>query len=257
MKRKLLSIILLLSIGVTLNAYNYGTLEGNIKGCEDGDAKSCNDLAGAYLTGRFKLKDDDIKAQKFYDKSISLYGKYCDEGDAKACFDLGDKYNGMRWGIDQNYTIMMKYYMKSCKNGYGMACNELGAAYKRGKGLKKDKKMSSIYYDKALVLYDIECNKGVGVSCKELKYIYQIGLYAKEDNIKAVEYLNKAFNVFEKECDTNDAEGCYQLASIYFLKKDYDKTKEIFKKSCKLGVSDACRRAKEIDIGREKGFIPK
>ena len=54
--------IMLLSLNISLNAYNYGTLEDNMKGCDEGSAKACNDLAGMYLTGesKYKLKKDEV-----------------------------------------------------------------------------------------------------------------------------------------------------------------------------------------------------
>ncbi len=256
MKKIFLSMTLLFSIGVSLNAYNYGTLEGNTKRCEEGNAKACNDLAGMYLSGRsqYKLKADETKAQEFYDKSMNLYSKYCDEGNAKACSDLGDKYNGMRWGIDQNYTMMMKYYTKSCEYGNGLACNELGAAYKRGRGVNKDKPKSKNYYDKALVLYEKECENNIARSCANLGVIYLLEMYGTKDNEnKSTKYLKKAFNLYEANCDNNDAEGCYQIGLSYLrgksvinIVKDEILAKEFFDKSCKLGESSACNKAKRI-----------
>lgn len=256
MKKILLATIFLLCIEINLNAYNYGTLDGNTKGCEQGNAKACNDLAGMYLLGESKhnLRKDKIKAKELYDKSISLYSKYCDKGDAKACFNLGDKYNGMRWGIDQDYSMMMEYYTKSCEYGYGFACNELGAAYKRGKGVKKDRTKSKMYYDKALVLYEKECNKEMVESCNKLGTIYMFEMYGTKDvDSKSTKYLRKTFNIYEANCNKNDAEGCYQIASSYLrgkpiinVVKDEILAKEFFEKSCRLGESSACHKAKDI-----------
>ena len=255
MKRKLISVIIFLSIGLTLHAYNYGTLEGNIKGCEEGNAKACNDLAGMYLSGRSKynLREDKTKAQAFYDRSISLYKKYCDEGNAKACFDLGNKYNGMRWGIDQNYTMMMKYYAKSCALEYSFACNELGAAYKRGNGVHRDKDKSKMYYDKAVMLYEKECENNVAESCDRLAMIYRAEMYGTNDSARGVALEKKAFDLYQELCDHDDAEGCWQVATSYYIgaqvaiKVDWTKAKAYYKKSCELGESSACSKEKEID----------
>ncbi len=255
MKQPLLLIVILLGVYVNLNAYNYGTLEGNTKGCEEGNAKACNDLAGMYLSGesKYNLREDKTKAKELYDKSINLYKKYCAEGDAKACFDLGDKYNGMRWGIDQNYTMMMKYYTKSCELEYSFACNELGAAYKRGNGVNKDKDMSKMYYDKALVLYENECENNIAESCDRLGMIYRANMYGTNDSTRGFALEEKAFNLYKELCDRNDAEGCWQVAKAYDIgaraavKVDWTKAKAYYKKSCDLGESSACWREKEID----------
>lgn len=256
MKYILLVMIILVSACVNLNAYNYGTFEGNQKGCEEGHAKACNDLAGMYLTGKskYKLRQDETKAKVFYDRSIKLYKKYCNEGDSKACFDLGNIYNGMRWGIDQNYTMMMHYYTKSCEYGNGFACNELGAAYKRGRGINKDKAKSKKYYDKALVLYEEECENNIAKSCANLGMIYLVEMYGtNDDESKSTKYLKKAFDLYEADCHHNNAEGCYQIGLSYLLGKsvinivkDRGLAKKFFDKSCKLGESSACLKAEDI-----------
>ena len=238
-----------------LNAYNYGTLKGNVKGCEKGNAKACNDLAGMYLSGesKFNLRENKTKAKEFYDKSLSLYENYCEEGDAKACFDLGDKYNGMRWGIEQDYKTMMKYYTKSCEYGYGFACNELGAAYKRGNGVIKDEDMSKMYFDQALEFYEKECANDIAASCKRLGMIYKAEMYGTNDPGRAFALEKKAFNLFKKLCDSDDSEGCFQVATSYYIgaqeaiKINWSKAKKYYKKSCDLGESSACWREKEID----------
>ena len=255
MKHALLAIIIIIGAYVNLNAYNYGTLEGNTKGCEEGDAKACNDLAGMYLSGNstYHVREDKTKAEEFYDKSVSLYKKYCDEGDAKACFDLGDKYNGMRWGIDQDYVTMMQYYTKSCEYGYSFACNQLGAAYKRGKGVKKDAEQSKMYYDKALVLYEKECENNMAESCDRLSMIYRAEMYGTNDSARGLALHKKAFNLYKELCNRNDAEGCWQVAKSYHIganaaiKVDWIKAKAYYKKSCDLGESSACWKEKEIN----------
>lgn len=256
MKHILLAIVILVGAYANLNAYNYGTLEGNKKGCEEGNAKACNDLAGMYLMGKskYKLRRDEVKAKEFYDRSINLYKTYCDKGDGKACFDLGDKYNGMRWGIDQDYAMTMQYYTKSCEYGYGSACNELGAAYKRGKGVKKDPEQSKMYYNKALALYEKECNSGMAKSCKNLGMIYSFEMYdTKNVDSTSTKLFQKTFELYDADCNKDDAEGCYQIASYYLrgnptlnIAKDEILAKEFYDKSCKLGESSACNRARDI-----------
>lgn len=254
MKRKLISIIIFLSIGLTLHAYNYGTLEGNAKGCEEGYAKACNDLAGMYLSGesKYNLREDKTKAKELYDRSISLYKKYCAEGEAKACFDLGDKYNGMRWGIDQNLTMMMKYYTKSCALGYSFGCNELGAAYKRGNGVNKDSAKSKMFYEKAIVLYEKECENNIAESCDRLGTIFVLEMYGTHDREKGLELEKKAFRLYMDLCEQGNAEGCFQVASSYYtggkvVKVDWTKAKAYYKKSCDFGESSACWREKDIN----------
>ena len=154
---------------------------------------------------------------------------------------------------------MSKYYEKSCELGYGKACNELGAFYKRGYGLKKNKKKSIKFYKKALIFYNEECTKGIGESCERLGTIYSMGLYTKQNKIKASEYDMKAFEIYREECATNDAEGCYQLAYAYLagrgVNRDYNNAKINFEKSCQLGESSSCHEAKSVDKRKEMDAV--
>ncbi len=150
--------------------------------------------------------------------------------------------------------MMMKYYTKSCEYGYGFACNELGGAYKRGRGVNKDKAKSQIFYDKALVLYEKECVGGMAKSCKHLGLIYLLEMYGtKNIDNKAKKHFKKAYDIYETDCNNNDAEGCYQIASSYLrgdkvinIVKDEILAKEFYEKSCKLGESSACHEARRI-----------
>jgi len=249
--KQLLYIILVISIWTNAYSYNYGTLIENIDSCEKDQYKACNDLAGMYLSGesKYKLRQNEAKAQMYYDKSLSLSKKYCDAGDGKACYFLGQRYDGMRWGIDQNYIIMMEHYEKSCQNKYAEACYELGVAYKRGRGVTVDKRKSLEYYDKSILYYKQECNKNVGKSCERLGFIYSLGLIVKEDKKLAKSYYKKSLTIFTEECTQKDAEACYQVAFRYYYgskmtEKNIKKALPLFKKSCKYGESSSCRYKK-------------
>lgn len=248
-------LLVLCIITLQTYAYNYGNYKENLKACNNGNAKRCNDLAGIYLRGEGSIRGNKQKAQYYYDMSMKLYKKYCKSGDGKACYDLAKKYNGMRWHIDQDLGMMAKYHEKACNLGYGKGCNELGAAYKRGWGVPKDKEKSNQYYQKALVLYEKECLEGIGESCNWLGTIYDVGLYTNRDKTKAEEYFIDAFDIFKDACQNNDAEGCYQVAQQYLtgqgVERDYEKAKVAFEKSCKLGESSACHEAKNVEHRKE------
>lgn len=249
-------LILYFTTILALHAYNYGTYEGNVAGCENGNPKACNDLAGMYLTGeeKYKIHEDEAKAKKFYDKSIELYKQKCFGKDAKACFDLGDKYAGTRWGIKQDYKMLVKYYTKSCEYGYGKACNELGAFYKRAMcGVKKDINKSKKMYDRAIALYKQECKNENASSCNWLGTIYLMEMYGTKNEGQSTKYYKKAFELNKTNCNNNDPEGCYQIALKYFVGAEYmgiqqniDLAYKFFKKSCELGESSACYKAEDI-----------
>lgn len=254
MKKIFLSII---GFSISLLAYNGGTFEGNIKGCDEGNAKACKDLAGMYLTGSYpqKVRTDKKKAKLYYAKSTGLYSKYCDEGKGEACFKLAEKYNGMRWGIDQNHTMMLKYYTKSCENNYGRGCNEVGAFYKRGWGIKKDKSKAKEYYRKTIELYEKECNNQIAESCSNLASIYHSKMYDTDNRARGTELEKKAFQLYKELCDKKDDEGCWQMASSYYhgtvVTIDWKKAKEYYGKSCQYGQQSACWKKRDLNVSEQ------
>lgn len=255
MKKLFLSII---GLSVSLFAYNYGTYEGNIKGCEEGNAKACNDLAGMYLTGRIqpvKVKEDKEKAKFYYAKSKELYTKYCDEGDGKACYDLAQIYNGMKWNVEQNHTTMLKHYIKSCDNGYGKGCVESGALYKRGYGTKKDMVIANTYYGRAVSLLEKECDNNMAPSCKSLSMIYRLNMYGTNNTEKGEALKKKTFHLYKELCEKKNAEGCFQMA-LYneqgiMIPVNFQKAKEYYFKSCEYGENNACMRERDLDTNKQ------
>ena len=250
--------LLILGLSISLLAYNGGTYKGNIKGCAKGNAKACNDLAGMYLSGRshpVRVLEDKEKAVFYYAKSRKLYSQYCDEGDGKACFDLAEIYNGMKWNVDQNYTIMLKHFTKSCENDYARGCNEVGAFYKRGRGTKIDKIKSQSYYTKAVALYEEECDKGTALSCSNLSAIYILEMYGTHNTTKGLELKKRAFDLYKELCENKDDEGCFQMARHYYngtmVPIDWKKAKEYYELSCEYGQSSACWRARDINISKQ------
>lgn len=254
--RKIFLSIIGLSVG--LFAYNYGTYEGNIKGCEEGNAKACNDLAGMYLTGRIqpdRVKEDEEKAKLYYAKSKELYTKYCDEGDGKACYGLAQIYNGMKWNVDQNHIMMLKNYIKSCDNGYGKGCVESGAFYKRGYGAKKDMDTANVYYAKAVSLLEEECDRDIAPSCKSLSMIYKLNMYGTNDAKKGEALAKKTFALNVALCEKKDVEGCFQMAFYnengIQTPLNLKKAKEYYLKSCEYGESSACSRGRDLDVSKQ------
>ncbi len=242
--------------------YNYGTYDDNLKNCKQGDPKACNDLAGMYLTGnkKYHIQADKTKAKKYYDRSIELYKKRCSGGDGKACFDLGDKYNGMRYGIDQDYSKMAKYYKQACDLQYGAACIELGAFYKRGIGVPMDQNISKDYYHKGVSFLNEECNKDIASSCDKLGYIYSLRMYDTNDTDKGKNMQQKAFMLYKDMCDDkNDSEGCFQVAFHYYSPRvlQLEKAKAYYHKSCLLGEDSACWREKELTPIGQKIYLHK
>ena len=258
MKKLFLSIM---GLSVSLFAYNYGTYEGNIKSCGEGNAKACNDYAGMYLTGgsnSIKVEEDKEKAKLYYVKSKELYTKYCDEGSGKACYELAQIYNGMKWNVDENHTIMLKNYIKSCDNGYGKGCLESGSFYKRGYGAKKDMVVANTYYARAVSLLEKECDNNIVRSCTSLSMIYSLNMYGTNNFEKGETLKKKTLHLYKELCAKKDAEGCFQMA--YYNEKgitipvNWKKAKEYYLQSCEYGESSACGRGEDLDTRKQEGI---
>lgn len=252
MIKKLSIIILFIGLIIELNAYNYGKLENNIKGCDNNIAKSCKDLAHMYLNGTKRLIRDELNAEKLYAKTLKIYKDECNTGNGKSCYYIAFYYLGSSsYNIDKNLTMHTKYNTSSCVNDYSKGCFGLAQSYASGEGVTKDKRKSLTLYKKSLNLMDIECNNEIGNSCDLLGYFYTHGLHVKVNQEKITEYYQKAFNIFEEECNKNISEGCMELATMYlrgkYVEKDYIKSKDIFKKACILGDEEGCNRVYKLN----------
>jgi TPR repeat protein len=61
------------------------------KGCDEGDAHSCDMLAIRYQFG-LGVTQDDAQAIALYRQAAALYRKSCDGGGATGCTELGISY---------------------------------------------------------------------------------------------------------------------------------------------------------------------
>jgi len=142
--KKILSILTILGLSFTLNAFDMTAFE---KACKAGNATKCS-ILGAWH------KDQAIK-----------YGNMaCDGGFAEGCNHIGDLYNG-----NAVYDKEAKEaYIKGCnidaskqEVGVSMACFSLGLIY-----YNKEHQ-----YEKALKVFKRSCKYGENSACKNVKYI--------------------------------------------------------------------------------------
>jgi TPR repeat protein len=88
--------------------------------------------------------------------------------------------------------------------------------------------------------------------CSSLAEVYYRGKFISKDINKANFYLQKYIAVAQQKCDKNDAQMCYGMGNMYaqgfiknnvvFVKQEKAKASYYFKKSCKLGYQDSCRK---------------
>lgn len=136
-------------------AYKAKAAESSQKGCEAGDADSCNvqgylaqeagDSAGAHLlfakacnlgsggacrsvATAYKhgqgVKKDKQKTKEFFAKSFEFDSKACEANNAVACLNVGWLYLDGE-GVKQDQKSAGKHMVKACGMGLARACQEL------------------------------------------------------------------------------------------------------------------------------------
>ncbi len=188
-------ILLIIISVISLNANTY--VAGLVKGCENNDAKSCDQLGYTYKVG-YPGTAKDI------DKSVAAYKKACDLGLANGCSSVSffykkkDKPDG---------KMMAGFGEKACDLGAIYQCAFMGHVYTEGKyGLAKD-------YAKAEKLYEISCKKaqralGRASACYNLGLLYKNGYLENKDPAKMAALIDQG-------CKANIIGACSNLRKIY------------------------------------------
>jgi uncharacterized protein len=92
-------------------------------------------------------------------------------------------------------------YENDCEAGKSLGCYNLGVRFRDGKGVKKDKVLSTRLFDRA-------CDLDDAYACNALGVYYYNGDDTLQDYAKAAAY-------FEKACDGGHAGGCFNLGDSY------------------------------------------
>jgi TPR repeat protein len=104
-------------------------------------------------------------------------------------------------------------------------------------GVQEDKAKAERYFIKG-------CELGDPDSCNKLGYLYGKGI----QQIKTQKDLDLSIKVCN---EYNNGVGCYKLGELYnrknrFVEKDLYTAIEFFKKACKHGHSQSCKRLGDI-----------
>jgi hypothetical protein len=169
-------------------------LEKIISHAEHGD----NDGFELFAIGKaFELKQDEINALKFYEKSASMENAF-------GLVNLGYAFSkGI--GKPQNYNEAFKFYKKSADLGYFRGQHNVGYFYDKGLGCLKDD-------DQAEKYYILAANQGYRDSQKNLCFLYE-DLGELESALKYGEMANaQGANVFldhirDEVIDNSDSES--------------------------------------------------
>lgn len=100
----------------------------------------------------------DIKEHK---QDVTLLEKACDAGEMSACNDLGIAY-AKGYGVKRDQIQATKLFAKACVSNIYDACYNLGEARVNGKGVRKNTQKAKALFKKA-------CEGGHQQACQKLK----------------------------------------------------------------------------------------
>jgi len=114
----------------------------------------------AQNTTDFEYDGDNYKITKNLEQ-IHMLRTECDNGNMKSCNNVGIAYS-KGYGVKRDQRVATKYFAKSCTANYMDGCYHLGMARKHGRGVKR-------YSSKADALFKKACDGGNKNACLELK----------------------------------------------------------------------------------------
>ena len=168
-----------------------------------------------------------IKAKK--PTSLTELEKCQYSKDMAACNNLGNAYSKGK-GVAKDPNKAAQFYQKACDGGIMVGCTNLGSNYQKGEGVAKD-------LDKAAQLYQKACDGGEMFGCGNLAHAYETGEGVAKDP-------NKAAQFYQKACDGGEMQGCSSLAITYEegrgVTKDLSKAAQLYEKACDGGVMFGC-----------------
>jgi tetratricopeptide (TPR) repeat protein len=161
-------------------------------------------------------------------KMVAQYKIREQAGDPIAMFKIGIFCRYGRNGFPQDYTKTLELWHRSAELGYAKAYASIGFAYENGRGVERDEKKATHYYELAAMKGDedarynlgqtemrlgnmtraakhfmnaVDC--GDGGSLNEIKHLYSIGHVTKEDYTTALrsyqEYLGEIKSIQRDE----------------------------------------------------------
>jgi len=171
-------------------------------------------------------------------RNIPFYEIECEKGNSKGCINMGIAYwKGM--GIKKDIQKAHHYFQKACDLKDGTGCALEGRLYEDNN--------STLYIQKAEKLYNKGCDYESGIACTWLA-----DLYATEKIKKIGINDEKIAQLYKKGCDFGYGEGCTKLGKMYFegkgVPKDAEESIQYFKDGCNLGDLEGCTAADTLGL---------
>jgi TPR repeat protein len=221
------------------------------KGCELNHGSSCNKAGNFY--------DYGLAGQIDKQKAASYYMKGCELNHSTACNNIGSAYMTGE-GVVKNLSLSETYLNKALQLGYN-AYNNLGFLSE----MKGDDAKAEAYYTQGCNLKDATaCTNLAGLYKEQKKYTKAYNQYIKACNLTNANACNAAsimiykklvnvpnanaamFKLDSNSCEMNNKTGCANLAFDYEkgigTPADTKKAKKFYKKACKLGDKNSCRK---------------
>jgi TPR repeat protein len=175
-----------------------------------------------------------------YSKVLKWLLKSAKDGDDCAQQRLADMYlKGI--GTDRDYNKALAWYLKSAEQDNDISKVQLGYMYEQSLGVDQD-------YQKALALYRESAEAGNALGQARLGDMYLLGLGVKED-------YRKALALYQESAEQGNGHSQAQLASMYLhgveVERDYQKALAWYQKSVEQGNDEA-----QVNLGCmvEKGL---
>ena len=89
--------------------------------------------------------------------------KRMEVGDASAFALMGSFHGRGQYGLPQDSAKAVELYHRAAKLGSAIAYNNIGNAYDNGKGVERDEKMASHYYELSAMGGDLNARYNLGV----------------------------------------------------------------------------------------------
>ncbi len=226
------------------------------RGCDLGDANSCENVGIAWVFGQGTRRD--------VVQGVSLLRTACGQSPS-ACRNLGVVLSDGDLVGSPDYGAARSYLQRACDGGEFEGCRNLAELYEQGQGVPRDAARSR-------QLLDYACRAGDPPACRVLgarlhdgsersagdpsaaRFYFERGCHLGEPSACALLGLyymdglgglprdgSRGEDIARRACDKH-ASGCVVLAVYYERQGDSRRALEFRRRACDLGDENACKK---------------
>lgn len=254
------------------------------RGCDRGDAGSCEALGSTLTVGRPDVPKDIprgialleracgmgrafacsslasalVREKVDPERGITLLDRSCDRGSTADCGQLAYLYGSGAAPGGKAPAKVLAYQLEGCDLGSGSACAAAGKLLLEGKGVKKDVSKAGALFEKACPV-PLPPPKRAPIfpdACRNLSQMHLTGKGAEKSAAKAVAVL-------ERGCADRITMTCVDLAALHAkgakgLPADAAKAEKILRDACDAKDVGACtelgKQLEKNDLGIARAF---